>query len=288
MDADSATMQSNRWKLQFETGIGLTQSSYSDNWQGGEAGLIIWMANFLGNAEKQLTPIWFSTNQLKLEFGQTHSQDKDTKIWSSPQKSADKIRLDGLLRLTKGWMVDPYCAGTFESQFLDAKSALHHRYVNPIDLTEAAGIARTIFKVENVRVLTTRLGFGFRQHFSKIDDPNDNNLTKSETTTDCGAEWVTDLTIGTAKTKVSFNSKLTIFQALLNSKAADLEGLPNENYWRTADINWDNILRINLTSVLQINLAWQLLYDREIVDSGRFKETLTLGVAYKFANFKEE
>jgi hypothetical protein len=282
--ADTTAVQANPWKLQFETSLGLTQASYSDNWSGGEAGSIVWASNFLGKAERQLTPSWFSGNQLKLEFGQTHSQDEATKNWQKPQKSADKIRFDGIIRLTKGWVVDPYAAGTFESQFLDASSLLNKRYVNPIDLTEAAGVARDIFKVENVRQLQTRLGLGLRQHLVKMDDPADSSLTISETTNDGGLEWVTDLQFGSATTKTSFISKLTVFQALYNSKADELEG-SNKNYWKTADINWDNMLRANLTSVLQMNLAWQLLYDKEVAQGGRFKETLTLGVAYKFANF---
>jgi hypothetical protein len=285
--ADTTAVNLHPWRLQFETGIGLTQSSYSDNWQGGEAGSLIWVAGFLGKAEKQLAPSWFWSNQLKLEFGQTHSQDKETKHWREPQKSADKIRYDGIVRLTKGWVVDPYGAATFESQFLDAASPLHKRYVNPIDLTEAAGVARDIFKVENVRQLTTRLGVGLRQHLATMDDPIDPNLTKSETTNDGGIEWVTDYLLGSAKSKTSFVSKLTVFQALFNSKSKDLTG-PTKDYWKTADVNWDNTFRANLTSVLQMNLAWQWLYDKEIAKGGRFKETLTLGVAYKFANFKDE
>jgi hypothetical protein len=285
LTADTTAANPHPWMLQFETGVGLTQATYSDNWQGGEAGSIVWAANFLGKAEKQLAPSWFSGNQLKLEFGQTHSQNKDTKVWQTPQKSADKIRYDGIIRLTKGWVVDPYAAGTVESQFLDASSLLHKRYVNPIDLTEATGVARNIFKIENVRQLTMRLGLGLRQHLVKMDDPADASLTISETDNNGGIEWVTDLQLGSATTKTSFISKLTLFKALFNSQAEDLTGLPNENYWKTADVNWDNMLRASLTSLLQMNLAWQLLYDKEVSQGGRFKETLTLGVAYKFANF---
>jgi hypothetical protein len=285
--ADTTAVNPHPWRLQFETGVGLTQASYSDNWQGGEAGSIIWVAGFLGKAEKQLAPSWFWSNQLKLEFGQSHSQDKETKHWRVPEKSADKIRYDGIVRLTKGWVVDPYGAATFESQFLDASSHLHKRYMNPIDLTEAAGVARDIFKVADVRQLTTRLGLGLRQHLVKMDDPADSTRTISETTNDGGIEWVTDFLLGSAKSKTSLVSKLTVFQALFNSKSKDMTG-PTKDYWKTADLNWDNTFRANLTSVLQVSLSWQWLYDKEIAKGGRFKETLTFGAAYKFANFKEE
>lgn len=270
------------WKLQFETGLGVTQAAYSDNWTGGEAGSIIWVADFRGKAEKPLSSSLWWGNELKLAFGQTHSQDKETKEWSEPQKSADKIRYDGILKITRGWVVDPYVAGIFESQFLDA-SGLKKRYVNPIVLTEAAGVARDIINVPDQRLLTTRLGAGFRQHIVKWDSNSEPPQEFSETTNDGGLEWVTDFALGSAKTRYSFVSKLSLFQALFNSKSDELG-----DEWKTTDLNWDNTLRANVTSILQVSLSWQLLYDQEISEAGRFKETMTLGVAYKFANFKDE
>jgi Protein of unknown function (DUF3078) len=277
-----ADTTSSAWKAQMETSLGLTQAAYSDTWTGGEAGSIIWASDFHGKADKQLSPSWFWGNELKLAFGQTHSQNKETKHWAIPQKSSDKIRFDAILRLTRGWVVDPYAAVTIESQFLDA-SGMKKRYVNPIDLTETAGIARVLMNVPDVRVLSVRLGAGFREHLIRMDNPAAPDETLSNTTTDGGMEWVTDLALGSAKTKYSFDSKLTFFQALFNSEADKLKGQPDGDYWKTVDVNWDNILRANVTSLLQVSLAWQLLYDKEISAGGRFKETLALGVAYKLA-----
>ena len=257
------------WKIGIETGLGITQAAYSDNWTGGESGSIIWVSNFRGTAERKFSESWLFNNELKLEFGQTHTQVDSTKQWEKPKKSADKVRFDTILRLTKGWAVDPYTAGTLESQFVDASGA-KKIYFNPVDLTEAIGVARDLIKVPDVRVLTTRLGFGLRQHL----------MHAAKTTNDGGIEWVTDLALGSPNSKYSFVSKFTVFQALFNSQS---DQLPNDN-WKTADLNWDNSLRASLNSVLQISLGWQLLYDKEIDLGGRFKETLALGVAYKFSN----
>ena len=222
-----------------------------------------------GTAERMFSKSWLFNDELKLEFGQTHTQIDSSKHWEKPKKSADKVRNDAILRLSKGWAVDPYVSGTLESQFLDA-SGVKQIYFNPVDLTEAIGVARDIIKVPDVRVLTTRLGFGLRQHM----------IHAMKTTNDGGIDWVTDLVIGSPKTKYSFASKLTVFQALFNAQS---DKLPND-YWKTADLNWDNTFRANLTSLLQMSLSWQLLYDKEIALGGRFKETLALGVAYKFSN----
>jgi len=274
-----------KWKVQIETGLGMTQAAYSDNWTGGEAGSILWASAFRGKAEKQISPSWYWGNELKLAFGQTHNQMKVTdaqgnetgeKRWTSPVKSTDKIRYDGIVRLTRGWLVDPYAAGVLESQFLDA-SGSKHLYFNPVDLTETMGVARDLIKVPDKRVLTTRVGAGFRQKL----------VHGAETTNDGGLEWVTDFALGSAKSKYSFLSKVSVFQALFNSKdyAADD---PAKDYWKTTDVNWDNVFTANVTSILQVSLAWQLLYDKEIDFGGRLKETLALGLAYKFANFTVE
>lgn len=276
------------WKVEINAGLGVTQASYSDNWTGGEAGTIIWASGFEGMAERQLAASWFWGNKLLLAFGQSHTQDKETKDWSKPEKSSDKIRYDGIVKLTRGWLVDPYVAGVFESQFLDA-SGFEKRYINPMEFTETAGIARRIWNVEGVRILDTRFGFGFRQRITRMDDPNNPEETISETANDGGAEWVTELRLGSADTKYSFDSRLSLFQALFSSESDNEELVGDaKDYWKMVDVNWDNILRARVTSILQVSLAWQLLYDKEIDLGGRFKQTLTLGLAYSFANFEKE
>jgi hypothetical protein len=268
------------WKMEMSTGFGITQANYSDNWTGGEAGSLNWVAFFNGTAKRQLSINWNWQNDLKLAFGQQHTQDKVTKDWASPEKSEDKVRYDGIVKWTKGWFVDPYAALTAESQFFDG-TGLKDRYLNPLELTESAGIARKLIDVEKVRVVTTRIGAGFRQRFTTFDDSLGNE--QSETVTDGGVEWVTDVLLGSAESKYSFDSKLTLFQALMNSKSDEL----NDD-WKEVDLNWDNIFRVKVSSIINVGLTWQLLYDKEIDDGGRLKQTLSLGLAYSYANYKKE
>lgn len=275
------------WKVDVSTGIVTTQSSYSDNWTGGEAGSINWVAFYSSMTQRQLTRNWYTQFDWKLSFGQTHSQNKETKDWQSPTKSEDKIRHDAIVRLTKGWFADPYFAFSLESQFLDVSSARNTRYVNPLELTESSGLARTIVEVPEKTRLTTRLGLGLRQRIARFDDPADSTsspATLSETTVDGGVEWVTDLLLGSSKSKYSFNSKLTLFQAMFNSKSDEF----TNDYWKTADANWDNILRVKVSSLINVGLAWQLLYDKEVDLGGRLKQALSVGLVYNWANFEKE
>ncbi len=274
--ADSTAV--NAWKTQVEAGLALTQASYSDNWTGGEVGSLIWVANLHAIAEKQLTGKLRTENDLKLAFGQTHSQSQVSKQWASPQKSTDKIRFDTVEKFTLKTWVDPYIAGTFESQFYDASDSLKARYVNPIDLTESAGMSRLLFDKPTGKA-STRVGFGLRQRIAKYS-VDALGTTDTKTTNDGGIEWVTDWNTRLSET-MTYTTKLTVFKALIYSEKDALAGLPNENYWKATDLNWDNILTANVTKIVQVNLAWQLLYDKEIDLGGRFKETLALGVSWK-------
>ena len=284
--ADS--INSVHWKFQLENSLGATQSAYSDNWVGGEAGSLIWVADHHSRAERTYASYWYWGNELKLSFGQSHTQVDSTKKWEKPRKSSDKLRYDGIVRYSHGWLVDPYVGVTFESQFLDASNPKKKRYVNPIETTEATGVARTIINHADKTVLSTRVGFGLRQRFTtfSVPDTAGAEITYHETTNDGGFEWVTDLLIGSAKTRYSFNSKLSLFQSVFHDKSGGVPTTVKENDdWKAADVNWDNVLRANLTSVLQVALAWQLLYDKQVAVGGRFRETLFLGLAYKFANY---
>ncbi len=267
------------WKTLLEAGLAVTQASYSDNWTGGEVGSLIWAANLHGAAEKQFNPKMRTENDLKLQFGQTHSQSQETKNWASPVKSSDKIRFDSILKFTLQLWVDPYVAGTFESQFYDASYPPIKRYINPIGLTESAGISRTLYNLESGKA-TTRLGLGLRQMLTRVVDDTLAQTTKMESTNDGGIEWVTDW-VGKVSSTMTYTTKLTLFKALFFSEADQLNGLPNENYWKQVDVNWDNILTANVTKIVQVSLAWQLLYDKEVSLGGRFKETLALGVNWR-------
>jgi hypothetical protein len=266
----------------MDASLMLTQNSYSDNWVGGEAGSISWAFNLNGLAEKQLSPKMHNKNTLKLSFGQTHSQSVETKEWAKPVKSTDLIDFESVLRFTLGAFVDPFVSFRFESQFLDQSDPTKDRMFNPMTFTESAGIAK-IFIQEEKRELSTRLGFGLRQHTNRdvlIDPVND--IRETQSSNDGGILSVTDFKTPLAQESILFTSKLTLYKALFYSEEDALKGLPNEDYWKEVDVNWENIFSASITKYLMVNLYTQLLYDKEIDLAGRFKETLSLGLTYKF------
>lgn len=274
------------WKKSLVVDLTGTQTAYSDSWVGGELGALSWVGNLNGMAEKQLAPSFNFQSRLKLSFGQTHTQKSEIdpltgsekKFWEKPKKSTDLIDWENVGRLTKGWVVDPYLAVRFESQFLDASNELKKRYVNPKKLTESAGIARNLYKRGN-DLITSRFGFAFRQIIKNVIIDTLLNTTDS-TLTDGGFESVTDVNL-TLHKNIQYTGKLTLYKALFFSKKNEVKGTEYENYWKAVDVNWENIIAASITKLITVNLYVQFLYDKEVELRGRLKETLGIGFVYK-------
>lgn len=269
------------WQTTADGHLNMTQNNYSDNWEGGEAGSMIWAANINSLAKKRLSSKVRNKNTLKLSFGQTHSQSVETKRWSGPEKSTDLIDFESLFRFTLGAFVDPYAAGRLESQFIDGSVPANKRNFNPMRFTESAGVIKMLID-EDKRDWSVRAGAAFRQ---TLDQDRLDPLTgdkDSKLSRDGGLEFVSELSTPIAKERILLTSKLIVYKALYYSEKADLEGTDAENYWQAVDFDWENIFSASITEYVMVNLYVQWLYDKEISKAGRFKQTLSLGLTYKF------
>lgn len=277
-DADST----DGWKQSLIVDATVTQTSYSDSWVGGEAGSVNWVSNLNSSAEKQLKSWLDFRSSLKLSFGQTITQDAETKNWSKPQKSTDLIDWENVGRLTLHKIVDPYAAIRLESQFLDASMPENKLYFSPMRLTESVGIAHK-FHERDKDFITSRLGIALRQTFKSVAFYNQDSteiLTADTTLTDGGFEWVTDIVL-TLSERLHYTGKLTAYKAVFFSKKDQVEGTPYEDDWKAIDINWENIFAASISKIITVNLYAQLLYDKQVSKKGRFKETLGIGFVFK-------
>lgn len=270
------------WVHSIDANILTTQNNYSDNWDGGETGSMMWALNANLTAKRVFSEMLTNRNTLKLSFGQTHNQDAETKKWAGPEKSTDLIDLESILRFDFNLGLNPYLAGRFESEFLDVSDKSNKRNFNPMRFTESIGASRTFIEKEK-REFTARAGFAVREFIDRdvIIDPV---LRTKETQFDYdgGLEMVSEFASPLAKEKINLTSKLTLFQALFYSKSEELIGFPNQDYWKMIDMSWENIFTANITKYLIVNLYLQWLYDKEISKGGRLKQTLSLGLTYKF------
>jgi len=266
------------WKKSLIVDLTATQTAYSDSWNGGEAGSFNWVGNVNGSAERQFHLKVNFKSTLKMSFGQTHTQDKDSGKWREPVKSTDLIDWENVARFTLGGFVDPYAAFRLESQFLDASFDAKKRYFNPIKLTESGGIARVLYEKEDNQVIT-RLGLALRQFLSTNVTDSVALTTESMTSSDGGIESVTDVKYAFNE-RLNYTGKLTLFKAFFYSEKDKVKGLPEEDYWKSVDINWENIVNAKITSIVSVNFYTQVLYDKQVDLRGRFKETLGLGVVF--------
>jgi len=307
------------WTRDFDLGINMLQSAYSNNWNGGDKGSINWAGYFNGKMEKQFSPTANWRNGLKLAYGQTHSQERNESgelYWKRPDKTDDIIDFESMFRWTLPSRWDPYVAFTFTSMFEDL-SDVHGRSntFNPLTFKESLGISRKLVNTEK-RKLLSRLGVAFIQNSRKffIDEPP-TDTTQREATYELAAEWVTEYKVGALNERVDWESKLTLTLPFLYSGKEVFEndlnpedwGLPTDvaDYSTTLDVDFENTFTANITSLLSVKLFLRWVYDKydnsvkpvvgsdgellnvtdvhqAIRKAGQFKQTLALGLSYKF------
>jgi hypothetical protein len=276
--AEEKVLEVGKWYPSMEGALNMTQSSYSNNWSGGDKGTIVWALTLNAGLERQLNEGLNWNNTLKLAWGQNHNQNRDLdgKLnWESPEKSTDLIDFTTIFRLTHNWLADPYVSGRFESQFQDATDGFGRtQTMNPMIFSEAAGIARKLISEEE-RELMSRVGFSLRQSVRSFfsDDLGTGTDTISESANDGGIEWVTDYKTRILEERVSWTSTLALFQPLFFSGKSDLEdneilltaaGLDSDiaDYTLALDVNWDNTFTTQITEHFTVNLFVQWKYDK--------------------------
>jgi hypothetical protein len=270
------------WKIDIGANLTTGVNSYSNNWVGGEAGSFTWAAQFLGVAEKQFSKQVNSRTSLKLQFGQTATQNKENKSWSVPQKSSDLIDGEELLKLTLDAWVDPFVSVRAISQFLDGSDSQLVRYMNPVEITEAAGVNRTLQKNESVE-WATRLGVAARQLVDRHHLDTASGTRSTNYTNDGGFEFDMDLKAANKEKWISYLGSLRIYEAVLSSKADAFKGTTAENDWRYPHVKWENTLTLTFAKYLMLNLSAYLYYDKDIHRDPRLKETFSAGLTYTYS-----
>jgi Protein of unknown function (DUF3078) len=275
-------LQPGPWKFGGVLGVNVAQSSFSDNWRGGDKGSLAWVAFTDMSAERQFSLRFNLTNKLQAAFGQTAQQSSDPadprrKRWDRPQKSTDLLALESVGRFTLGGAVDPFIAFRGETQFVDESSPIGKIPFNPIILKEMVGVARLLEKTETSEAIT-RVGFALRQTIAKsFTDP----VTKDKErfmANDGGLDWQTYVTRPILNKRVLYKGSLDVYKPLFYSKSDNLKEFdvradsaaaaigtthgPVSDYWKTVEVNFLNTFSAQITKVLSVNLLIQWVYDK--------------------------
>jgi hypothetical protein len=264
------------WKIDINTNLTTALNTYSDNWTGGEAGSFTWASQFLGIAERQLGPKFDTKTTLKMQFGQTATQDKTSKSWSVPKKSTDLIDGEELFRSTLGAWVDPFASVRGISEFVDESDSLLTRYANPLELTEDIGASRTLKKSEFID-WSSRLGGALRQVINRHHLDTSSGLRKTDLTSDGGVEIDMDLKATNKSKAATLLSSVRFYEALASSKA------DSAGNWRYPHMKWENTLTLTFAKYLMLDVSAYAYYDRDINMNFRLKETLSAGLTYIYS-----
>jgi len=264
------------WNTSGEIGLNVSQNFYNEAWLGSEVGSITWSYLLIINTSGTLLEKLEFSNGLIANFGQTYLQNSETGKWEPPQKSADRIENEAILRFNMGLLADPFSSLRFESQFHDNTFKSVPRYIHPIILSESMGVSKFLYK-NNKNEVQTRLGFTVKEFFERPVDTLTMSIAGSNVRVDGGLEWVTS-GIHSLSENVLYKGELRIYKAFFNSKAGKLEGTPEEALWKNPDIDFKNILSVSIIKYLKVNFYLQLIYEREINSRIMIKENLLVGL----------
>ncbi len=144
--------------------------------------------------------------------------------------------------------------------------------------TESVGVSKR-FHEKDKDLVISRFGLAVRQIKKNVIINLTTLETVDSTLTDGGIESVTDFSLTLSK-NMHYTGKLTLYKALFFSEKDAVAGTQYENNWKATDVNWENIIAASVSKIVTVNLYFQLLYDKEIVDKVRIKETVGIGLVY--------
>ncbi len=306
------------WQHKVDVSLNLLQSNYSDNWNGGDKGSVVWSGVIDANLQKQFSEKVNWRNTLNLAYGQTHSQERDGSgdlYWKRPDKTTDNVEFESLLRWTTSGGWDPFVAVGFKSLFEDLTADPDRPLtLNPLEFTESVGISRQLIAKEG-QTLMTRLGVAFSQYSRKYYlNPSPDDGTETSTSNEAAAEMVTEYKVGALDGRVDWASKLTLSLPFDYSGKSVFEddmvpdgSLPSDiaDYTTALDADFENTFTTHVTKAISVVFSVRWVYDKydnsvkpEVDDAGalingdlvsqairkagQFKQTMALGFGYSF------
>jgi hypothetical protein len=247
------------WTQKLGFDLIFNEGYYSDNWTGDEKSSGSLTATLGHSAGIQIAePVRFDHASV-FAFGQQLTQ-RDSVTWDR-SKSEDKIQLDEVLRFTFGAWVDPLVSVQLKTQFLDQTDTTTTRWLNPLQLLETMGAGREFYD-DSTRLLASQVGFSARQLWT----------TPAPMVADAGLSWMTAFKTIVFSKNAGYSTHLTVYEPLV-AFASDT------TLKRTPQVDWQHELTARFNRALSGKLFFQLLYDQNVVNAVRFKQTLGMGLS---------
>jgi hypothetical protein len=268
------------WDRSLAAHLTTDQDAYSSNWPGAETGILNWTLGSDFSAERTFVSGVRNRNTATLALGYALTQDTAHK-WGKPAKSDDQIDLLSNWSYAAWGQFGPSGSAHFESQFVDGRDSALTRYVNPMELTEGAGIGGLFYKRSRTE-LNLMVGLAGRQKLDR-NTPGRTPSSARRTVFDDYGGLLTNLDFSADSLLgglVSYTSNFSLFKAYLYSGASKLPD-STRNLWKPPTFEWQNEFQAAIAKLLTVDLNFELQYDRQVSPGLQFKETLSLGLQYR-------
>ncbi len=259
--AEEAAVPKSKWKKAAKLNANLANQIF-DNWTAGGDNSLTWNLKFNGSIAHD-SPVLNWKNNCKVEYGQTKLGKGDF------LKSLDELFLETVLSYKITSLLSPYATATLQTQMTKAYSyetspkTTKSTLMDPGYLTQGLGMG--IKPSDN---FSSRLGFSIKETFSAKYGYADDSETITEIEklrVEPGLESVNEYSIK-CKEILVFNSKLQLF--------ANFKGF-NE-----IDTKWENLLTVQFSKYLNVNIGFDLLYDRNLSVKRQIKQGTSIGLNY--------
>jgi hypothetical protein len=245
------------WNLGLSSELTITQTSYH-NWEAGGVNVFVWNTATAGTAIYDTTA-WNWATESKIRYGQSRQNSKE------PRKTDDLIDFESVVTHKNNQLLNPYASVNFNTQmspgyrYSDEDKAKISDFFDPAFLFLGLGVGFSPSKT-----FRTRIGLASRTTFTNhYNDYADGQRIKWES----GLQWITHVE-RRFFSKLLIRSRLKVFSAFTSSEKTN--------------IDWDNLLQLNVLKYLVINFQTYVLYQPEILKRTQLKEVLSIGLRYSF------
>ncbi len=253
------------WKNEIIGNLNLTQASFS-NWEQGGENTLAWQVNLTtGFTLDQQKYNWKNSGKFTLGFAKVAG--------AAARKSSDEINLETVYTRKFNQLLNPFVSATAKTQFLsgfrypdDTTKVKISKFLDPGYFTQSVGVGYSPNEI-----VLSRLGFTLKETITSdfpapfADDPDTPEIEKTKI--EPGLSSITDLKKKFAE-NILLTSRLDVF--------ADFKA------FNRIDVLWENDLTFKLTKLVNVNLEYDLLYDRDISKRRQIRQVLSVGLSYTF------
>lgn len=246
------------WVPKLTTGLNVSQVAFS-NWTQGGANSLSW-TGMINAAYDHNGKTWSIQNIVKAAYGRT-KLDNQNSITTDNQ-----LLIESVLAYNVGWSTNPFISNTIFTAITTGYSYNSNPPVPIADFFDPGYVTQSLgFGYSKIKGVSTRLGIAlqevFARNYRRYTD-NGNAATKIQP----GVESVTHGTL-----KIARNIVLTTGLRLFSR-------FDSLGVW---DVRWDNDITAKVNSFVNVDLNYQLVYQKDQSITTQMKEGLQLGLTYE-------